>query len=124
MRWLGYIWRVIVNLFYLVVVAAVLIGISNPMEKAIISVLGILYVTIRSVGIGTAMGMTGMALSLQHQIDAIRYAVDNSFEIPDGQDETEAVEFMRNKLYIDAFFQGLISLGCLWAFFTAHNGSY
>src|SRR6476646_2228398 len=90
MRWLGYAWRVIVNLFYLLVVIGVLIGISNPMEKSVVSVLGILYVAIRSVGIGNAMGMGIMAMSLQDQMDRFRYQMDSSFEMPDRKDETSA----------------------------------
>ena len=48
MRWLGYLWRIAANLFYMLVVFAVLIGIRDPMEKSIISVLGIIYTTVRS----------------------------------------------------------------------------
>ena len=123
MRWLGYLWRVVVNLFYLAVVAGVLIGISNPTEKSIVSVLGMLYVAIRSIGIGNALSISGVVTTFQAQIDHIRYQVDSSFEIPDRREETSAFEFVRNKLYIDAGFLSLVSLVCLFSFFTAHDGS-
>ncbi len=121
MRWLGYLWRVAVNLFYLLVVFGVLIGIRDPMEKSIISVLGIIYVAVRGAGIGNGLALIGTATQLQEQIDGIRYAIDSSFEMPDRREELSAIEFARNKLYIDMFFLSLTSLLCLWQFFTAHS---
>ena len=59
MKWFGYIWRVAVNLFYLVVVAAVLFNLRDPSEKSIISVPGLLYVTIRSIAISQGAGIDG-----------------------------------------------------------------
>lgn len=121
MKWLGYSWRVLVNLFYLAIVGLVLIGISNPMEKSIISVLGMLYVTIRSIAIGQALMAMGTLTLLQNQIDQIRYHVDHSFEIPDHTEVLDTANRTRVKLYIDGCFLALTSLSCLVAFFTAHN---
>jgi hypothetical protein len=102
-------------------VFAALIGIREPMEKSIISVLGIIYVTVRGMGIVNGLTLIGTATSLQEQIDRIRYAVDKTFELPDRREETSMVEFARNKLYIDMFFLSLTSLLCLWQFFIAHS---
>lgn len=121
MRWLGYLWCVVVNLFYLFVVFAVLVGIRQPMEKSIISVLGIVYVAVRGIGIGNGLALTGLGIGLQTQLDRIRYAVDSTFEMPDRQEELSAIEYTRNKLYINMLFLGLTSLICLWQFFTAHD---
>jgi hypothetical protein len=121
MRWLGYLWCVVVNLFYLLVVFTVLIGIREPMEKSIISVLGIIYVAVRSIGVGNALALSGTATAFQDQIDHLRYAVDSSFEVPDRREERSRLEFSLNKIYIDTAFLGLTSLLCLWQFFTARG---
>jgi hypothetical protein len=120
MKALGYIWRVLVNLFYLFVVGAVLIGISAPMERAIIAVLGLIYVTIRMQAISQGIATSSIVALFQEQIDEIRYHVDGTFEVPNRADQQSALGTIRAKLYIDAFFLSIISLACLAAFFTAH----
>jgi hypothetical protein len=118
---LGYIWRVAVNLFYLLVVGIVLAGIRDPSEKAIVSVLGLLYVTIRSLAIGQGLAAMLLTTSFQNQIDQIRHRVDGTFEIPNRSEEEAATGRMQTKFYIDGFFLAIISLVCLYAFFTAHS---
>jgi hypothetical protein len=39
--------------------------------------------------------------------------------MPDRVDQGDALSYQHNKLYIDLFFLGLISIACLWAFFAA-----
>jgi hypothetical protein len=119
MRWLGYIWCLAYNLFYLIVVFGVLIGIKNPFEKAIIAVLGVIYVAIRGQGIGNGIAVMHIVTAFQNQVDKIRYAVDNTFELPDRSEEVSASNYVRNKLYISGCFLFLISLICLWQFFDA-----
>jgi uncharacterized phage-like protein YoqJ len=119
MRWLGYIWCFAYNIFYAVVVFGVLIGIKNPFEKAIIAVLGVIYVAIRGQGIGNGLAVMQIVTAFQDQVDKIRYAVDNTFELPDRSEELSASNYVRNKLYISGCFLFLISLICLWQFFDA-----
>lgn len=121
MRWLGYIWRVAFNLFYLLVVVVVLFDIRDPSEKAIISVLGLLYVTIRSIAISQGLATAGIISAFQRQIDQIQFRVDGTFEMPDRSEELSYVETVRIKIYIDGVFLSIIGLVCLFAFFTAHN---
>jgi len=75
MRWLGYLWCMVVNLFYLLLVFVVLFGLREPMEKTIISVLGIIYVTVRGIGITNGLALMTISAHFQEQIDRIRYAV-------------------------------------------------
>jgi hypothetical protein len=113
MKVFGYIWRMAINLFYLLVVAAVLIGIRDPSEKAIVSVLGLLYVTLRTQAISHGLGTTTNLAAFQRQLDLIQYRVDGTFELPDRGKEFALVETMKAKIYIDYFFLGIISLVCL-----------
>ena len=121
MKWFGYIWRVAVNLFFLVVVAAVLFDLRDPSEKSIISVLGLLYVTIRSIAISQGLASMGVISAFQRQIDQIHFRVDGTFEMPDQNNQLEQVEIIKVKIYIDSFFLAIISLVCLYSFFTAHG---
>ena len=86
--------QIVLNLFYLLVVVAVLVRIANPMEDSIIAALGMVYVAVR----GSAIA-NGMAL----------IAYRPHFEIPDRKEEISAIEFTRNKLCIVMFFLGLTS---------------
>jgi hypothetical protein len=56
--------------------AAVLSGIRDPSEKSIISVLGLLYVTIRSIAISQGLASMGVISAFQRQIDQIQFRVD------------------------------------------------
>ena len=118
---LAYSWRVLVNLFYLAVVGAVLLSIKDGSEKAIISVLGILYVLIRSVAIGQAIAFGNVANALDERLDEILYFVNSAHEKLDRPAVRDELNYQHVKLYIDGFFLWLISLGCLWSFFLAHG---
>ena len=121
MRWLGYLWNVLVNVLFLIIVFGALISINNPMEKSITAVLGMIYVAVRGTGIANGLALMATTTALQGEIDRIRYAVDSSFEMPDRRDELSSIEYVRNKLYITMFFLSLTSLVCIWQFFTAHS---
>jgi hypothetical protein len=119
MKALGYTWRVLINFFYLLVVGAVLTSISNPSEKQIIAVLGLVYVTIRTQAIFQGIGTSTIVADFQKQIDQIRYFVDGNFELPNRDRQIALLEARQAKLFIDAFFLSVISLACLVAFFAA-----
>src|SRR5438552_5675602 len=104
MKALGYTWRVLVNIFYLLVVGAVLTSISDPSEKQIIAVLGLIYVTIRTQAIFQGIGTSTVVADFQKQIDQIRYFVDGNFELPNRDRQIALLEAQQAKLFIDAFF--------------------
>lgn len=120
MPWVAYISRVLINLLHLIVVVAVLAGIRDPSERAITSLLGMLYVTIRSQAVMREITDSDVAFAITKKLDLIYYQLDHSFEIPDKRAARTAIATEQVKLYIDAVFLFLISLACLWTFFTAH----
>jgi hypothetical protein len=65
MRFLGYLWCVAVNTFYLLVVGAVLLGLNKGMEKSIVSVLGLIYVTIRTTAIFQGIAYSNVIAALR-----------------------------------------------------------
>jgi len=119
-RFLGYSWSVALNLFYLLVVVIVLIDIKDASERAILSALGLIYVLIRSVAISQSIAYANIIAAFEARLDQIQYRVDGTFEMPDHREARAALDHQHVKLYIDALFLGLVSIACLWSFFTAH----
>lgn len=120
MRVVAYTWRIAVNIFYVIVVIVVLMDIKNPSEKAIVSVLGLIYVLIRSQAILQAISDSTVMAAIGERLDQIYYHIDHSFEMPDAKAAKAAIETAHIKLYIDGVFLSFISIACLWAFFTAY----
>jgi hypothetical protein len=82
----GYIWRVIVNLFYLAIVLYALDKLHDRTETLIISTLGLLYVTIRTIAWGQFMGVLATNSALQVQLDTIQARLDGTFDpMPTGE---------------------------------------
>jgi hypothetical protein len=119
-RFLSYSWSVSVNLFYLVVVLVVLFNTKDASERAILSALGMIYVLIRSIAIGQSIAYANIMAAVEARLDQIQYRVDGTFEMPDHREARSALDHQHTKLYIDAMFLGLVSIACLWSFFTAH----
>jgi hypothetical protein len=119
-RFLRYFWSVSVNLFCLAVVIIVLADIKSESERAILSVLGMIYVLIRSIALGQTIIYGDIIAAFEARLDQIQYRVDGTFEMPDRREARAALDHQHVKLYIDALFLGLVSIACLWSFFTAH----
>lgn len=113
MKWIAFTWKVAINTTYVIVVIAVLSA-SEPSNRQIIAVLGLIYAAIRSIAIGQAIGLTNALFYLEKKIDRIRYQVDSSFSEPDYAEAEETISFNSAKLYIDATGLGIISLICLF----------
>jgi hypothetical protein len=114
---LGYIWKVVVNIVILFIVAWALDKLNGRTETLIVAVLGMIYVAIRTTQGSQAIAMVEIALLHQEQIDAIRTWIDGTYE-PDRADELKLFNRVRAKFYIDCIFLALISLLCMLAFFT------
>ena len=121
MKWLAYSAKVIANLFYIVVVLAVFATLRDPMEKEIIAVLGLIYTAMRSIAIGQAIGLVNALSIIDRKVDHIQYQVDSSYEKPDYAEADDLWSFGRRKLYIDIGGLSIISLICLYAFFSARG---
>jgi hypothetical protein len=115
---IGYIWRVISNLFYLAVVMYALDQLHGRTETLIVSTLGLIYVAIRTIAWGQFIGTLGVTAGLQIQLDTIQARLDGTFDpMP-----TEAIKAAQNtwhvKWIIDSIFLAIISLLCIFTFFT------
>ena len=116
MRWLGYLWTVAVNCFYLLIIVAVFDKLYQRPEAVVVAILGLIYVTIRMIGIGLSMGMARSLLHLNKQLLCIRSLLN------DPATDYEA-EFMRElekadrdhllKRDINVAFLGITTFVCL-----------
>jgi hypothetical protein len=122
MKALGYAWRVLVNLFYVAIVLYVFEKLHGRHETTIlVAVLGLIYVTIRSIAIGQAHGAAVLAKGLTVELMRIRELLRD--ETIEGRrlafkDDVEVADRMINKAYIDGFFLAIVSLICLLMLFV------
>jgi hypothetical protein len=115
----GYIWRVIVNLFYLAVVVYALDQLRGRTETLIISTLGLIYVTIRTIAWGQFIAMLGTNSALQLRLDTIQARLDGTFDPIMPAEEIAALQkTWQVKWIIDSIFLAIISLLCALTFFT------
>ena len=118
---LSYTWRIVVNVFYVLVVLFVFVNIEAHDTKIIVAVLGLLYVTIRGIAIGQFFANAPMMIGLVKSVDELKERVG----IPRTGTlaEYEAVEAIFHtttvKVYIDSAFLSLIGFICLFVLFSA-----
>jgi uncharacterized membrane protein len=91
MRWLGYFWRVTVNCFYIFIILLVFDKLYHKPEAVTVAVLGLIYVTIRSIAIGQHMGFVQTMFALDRQVLNIRRLLNDPGyeEMKDAVQETE-----------------------------------
>jgi hypothetical protein len=68
MRWLGYLWNVLVNCFYLAIVLWVFDKLGNRPEAIVVAVIGMTYVAIRTIAIGQYAITVGSLFVLKKEI--------------------------------------------------------
>lgn len=118
-----YIWRVLWNVVQLAIVLYVFSRLQGRIENILVSILGLIYVTIRTIAFGTWQMITNMAVALDKEFVNIRRLAGEETEWrTTAIDETEkAIKRTTVKLYIDMAFMALIMLVCLAQLFTTLN---
>jgi len=119
MRWLGYLWTVAVNCFYLFVVLYVFGKLGKRPEVVTVAILGLIYITIRSIAIWQALDSIGLFTQVNKQLLYVRKLLND----PTYEENERAWNEAENAtsyatLYIDGFFLWLISMICLLVLFT------
>lgn len=119
---LGYAWRVLANVFYVAVVLYVFDRLHGRPEAITVAVLGLVYVTFRSIAIGQASGLTGALKIIEADLIRIRELLNDEHaetRWEGAREDAKNMERMRIKLYIDGFFLSIVSLICLFVLFVA-----
>jgi hypothetical protein len=122
--WWTYIWRVLVNIFYLLVTLYVFSRLHERLETIVVACFGMIYVTVRSIGLGQAISQIAVVQMIDGEFSTIKklirpYEDEDTSWIQEEKEEAQSViRATRVKLYIEWFFLGLISLLCLYVFFN------
>jgi hypothetical protein len=128
-------WRIIWGLIEFGIVISVLNTIKNKDTALIISTLGLIYATIRSLGLNTGLMNLRMAATYDFQLNEIKRLVhrlaktqasvtdDQWFqELSNEKIEQPDAEALMSKAYVDVSIAGvfifLIYLACLYQFFS------
>jgi hypothetical protein len=119
---LGYVWRVLVNVFYIAVVLYVFDKLQGRSEAIItVAVLGLIYVTIRSIAIWQGMGLANALKIIESDLIRLRELVRDE-HVRDRWEavkaDSEVFDRTRNKLLIDGFFLSIVSIICLLVLFS------
>ncbi len=72
-------WRTFVQLFYIGVVILVLVSLQGRLETIVVCLFGILYVTVRSIGIGLSSTLSALAVGLQAELNKIKAGVNQDY---------------------------------------------
>lgn len=117
---LSYTWLIVSNCFYLLIVLYVFSRLSDRSETIIVAVLGLLYVTIRSIAMTQWIDLTTRFRSLMMEIEAIKSATIAGYETNNDEwEEAEKIVASRQiKIFVVSAFLFLISLVCLWRIFS------
>jgi hypothetical protein len=119
---LGYVWRVLTNIFYVAVVLYVFDALHGRPEAITVAVLGLVYATIRSVAIGQAIGLSNALKIIEVDLVRIRELLNDEHAQTrwrSAQEDAKTLEQTRIKLYIDGFFLSIVSLICLFVLYSA-----
>jgi hypothetical protein len=118
---LGYAWRVLINMFYVVVVLYVFDKLHGRPEAIItVAVLGLIYVTIRSIAIWQGIGLTSGLKAIESDLIRLRELAHDEHarsRWDASKAESEVVSRVHNKLLIDGFFLSIVSIICLFVLF-------
>jgi hypothetical protein len=116
MRWvilLGHIWSVIWRIFEFAIAWAVLATIRDPKTAGVVAVLGLIYATIRSIGIGLSYYFVNLSLVLDREFRDIKQKM--GYEVVSQSDEDLAlVKKLSVKHWINIASMTAIYLLCLY----------
>jgi hypothetical protein len=120
---LGYTWRVLLNVFYVAVVLFVFDKLQGRSEVIItVAILGLIYVTIRSIAISQGMGLANALKVIESDLIRLRELVRDehaSDRWEASNADSKALSRERYKLFIDGLSLSVVSIICLWVLFVS-----
>ncbi len=120
MNWLRITWLFLVQSFYVAVTIYVFSMLRGRLEILAVSLTGILYVTMRSMGIGAVIWLRSVLMSLQTEFDSLKSHINQDFMV-DSDERLEALERVKSEnvpLWFDYGGLAVIGLLCLGAIFV------
>src|SRR5262249_20357504 len=121
--WLGlaFSWKVLFNLVQFLIILYVFSRLHDRFEVIAMSTLGLIYVTIRSIGFGTWAALANIALAIDKEFAYLHHKAgeDVSFRAEGFGNSQRMMQEATYKGYIDQLFLSLISLVCLYQLFSS-----
>ena len=117
---LGYVWRIGLNLLYLLVIWYVFTQLHGHTEAILVPILGLLYVTTRTTAMATGTAAVHLGVVLDEINERLKRLADPTY-VRDRDEAEEIKKLLRHaqpKQLIEYLFLGLVSLLCLWELFT------
>ncbi len=117
MSWLGYSWTIAVNCFYLFIILAVFDKLDHRPEAVVVAILGLIYVAVRTTGMGLGWAHGHTLFHLNKQLLRIRSRLNDpptEVEIEDMKKYEKIEREGMPKLIINGLFLSITSLACLW----------
>jgi hypothetical protein len=116
MRWLvllGHTWSVLWRIFEFALAWAVLATIRDPKTAGIIAVLGLIYATVRSIGIGISQYFVNLSLFLDREFKDIKLKMGYDIT-PQSNEDLVFVKKLSVKHWINIISMTAIYLLCLY----------
>lgn len=110
MRLLRITWGIFINLIALFVVFVVFSRFHDPFQVTAIAILGMIYVTIRSIAIGRLFQQMEFGRALQIELNDLRHAL--GYDPRDLHEADEVTRPLRTRAWIDIAFLSIIQIFC------------
>jgi len=108
-------WRFVVQLFYISVVCIVLSQLEGRFETLVVTLAGIIYVTVRYGFINQASLFMTLGIALRQEFDGVKRLInsDLEFNAEAHQDRLKELADAKNEMYFHVGGLWVISLICL-----------
>jgi hypothetical protein len=120
-RILGWLWLIAKNIFYVGVVLYVFAHLKGNTENIIVSILGLIYVSVRGQALGSSIFFSKSTLAFAHEFAKIRALLNDQSSNEEKDEFVIAAERTdRNfwKTVVSAVFTSIIGVICLLDLFS------
>ena len=118
---LGYAWRVVSNLLQVLIVLYIFSRLDVRFEIIVVAILGLIYVTIRTISLNTAYLLTNIVVFAEKDFVFIRKNLGDDVSAREKEDSVAENKLpqMMFRVAIDGVGLSLIGIVCLYQLFNA-----
>lgn len=118
---LSYGWYVATRLFYLAVIYYVLDHLYERFEKIVVAILGVLYVSQRTIAVSQGDLFIKVGIELDNIQEKVKEIAEPGYyrRTAETSEIMEMVSTQQTKLAVESVFLGIFSLLCLYELFVA-----
>jgi hypothetical protein len=118
---LSYGWYVATRLFYLAVIYYVFDHLYERFEKIVVAILGVLYVSQRTIAVSQGDLFTRVGIELDNIQEKVKEIAEPGYyrRTAETSEIMKMVSTQQTKLAVESVFLGIVSLLCLYELFVA-----